>query len=263
MIPFSKYSGCGNDFIIIESKDYPNTDFSSLALRLCPRKTSIGADGLIVISPSNKADFKYTIYNADGSEAEMCGNGLRSSLHYFAKQAGKGKKTVETHERILTGEVDENYVSVTMGEILDINLCRTIEIDHKQLSLVTMNTGVPHALLFVKDVKNYDVERIGRTVRYHAAFSPKGTNFNACEITKEGLSIRTYERGVEGETLACGTGATAAAAAANLLYAIPPPIQVRVHSGDFLKVDFQLKEKKPCNVTLSGPALEIFKGYIP
>ena len=257
---FSKYSGCGNDFILIDQSSFMDTDFSNMARRYCPRRHGIGADGLIVIAPSCKADFKFSIYNADGSEAEMCGNGLRSAVHYFLK--GSGDALVETKERILRGKAQQDEVLVEMGDVSEI--CeKNILIDGNLLSLTTLNTGVPHAVLFVENLDDFDVFGIGRLIRYHQDFSPHGTNFNACKITKEGLEVRTYERGVEDETLACGTGATAASIAAALRYNIPAPIKVTVRSRDFLTIDFQIQENKPKHVTMLGRCVEVFKGFIP
>lgn len=263
-LPFCKYSGCGNDFILVDmSKINQILDFSSLASRFCDRREGIGADGLILIEPSENADFKVKFYNADGSLAEMCGNGLRAAVHFFLNKIKIGSLvTVETHERILKASLQENIVTVTMGDVLDIDLFKKLKLDGQDLLLASMNTGVPHALLFVDEINAIDIECIGRKVRHHPEFFPNGTNFNAIQMTNEGLLIRTYERGVEGETLACGTGATAAAIASALLHNKIPPIKVKVLSGSYLFIDFQLINKKPHNVTMSGPCSEIFNGVI-
>lgn len=264
MLPFCKYSGCGNDFILMDMPS-ASIDFSRLALRLCERKWGIGADGLILLEPSQKADFKVHFYNADGSIAEMCGNGLRSAVHYFLKKNGTSLfATVETKERILEAWLEKASVKVSMGEALNISLHREIECGPDLLSLASMNTGVPHAVLFTEDIHAFDLETIGRKVRTHHAFAPQGTNFNGVQIiSNKEIEIRTYERGVEGETLSCGTGATAAAIAASLLYNIPPPINVRVKSGAFLTIDFELIDGKPTNLTMSGSCSRIFHGEIP
>jgi len=248
---FCKYSGCGNDFILMELPE--NQDLGKLALRLCERRLSIGADGLIFISPSEKAAFRVHFYNADGSEAEMCGNGLRSAVHFFLKDRN-ASVTVETKERLLGAEKQGNMVLVAMGEVKNIEHLEVLN-----LKMMSLNTGVPHAVHFVKDLSSFDLEDLGRKVRYHEAFAPQGTNFNIVEPIPEGIAIRTYERGVEGETLACGTGATAAAIAYSLSTNTPPPIAVKVLSGNFLTIDF---EQDLSRVTMLGEAQEIFSGTI-
>ncbi|CRX38576.1 diaminopimelate epimerase [Estrella lausannensis] len=261
-IAFVKYSGCGNDFIIVESPPC-SMNIGQFAAALCSRKQGIGADGLIVLSPAVQGDFKIAFFNADGSEAEMCGNGARAAVHYFhAKNPIKYSYTFETKERLLQAEIHENAVAISMGDVLAIELKKELMIDKAKLPLVSMNTGVPHALLFTNDLETIDIEAIGKKVRHHPRFAPAGTNFSAVKMTEEEVLIRTYERGVEAETLACGTGATAAAIAAALLFSAAPPVKVKVRSGDTLTIDFSLEAGKPSGVKLSGPCHEVFRGEI-
>lgn len=260
--PFSKYSGCGNDFIIMEAPP-THEEIKKCVSTLCSRKLGIGADGLIVISPSRNEDFRVFFYNADGSHAEMCGNGARSAVHYYHQRHPEKKTyTFETAERILSAEIEECSVSIAMGEVVSLELKKEISLENATLSLVSMNTGVPHAVHFTQDIEQFAIDTIGRKVRHHPAFLPAGTNFNAVEITEDHLSIRTYERGVEGETLACGTGASAAAVAAALLYNVAPPVKVKVRSGDVLTIDFLVKAGKPIGLKLSGPCHEVFHGEV-
>lgn len=259
---FWKYSGCGNDFVLMEMPE-PLVNLEALALRLCDRKEGIGADGLILIEPSRKADFKVHFYNADGSLAEMCGNGLRSAVHFYLNKQKNGKTaTVETKERIHQAKIDGDYVSVSMGEALEIDFSKEIFVDGDPISLSYLNTGVPHAVHFTKNILDYDLETIGKKVRNHEAFAPRGTNFNIATIAKEGIEIRTYERGVEGETLACGTGAAASAVAASLAYGLKAPIQVKVKSGNILTIDFKLSDGQPKDLMLSGLTRPVFYGEI-
>lgn len=261
-VAFAKYSGCGNDFIIMEAPPCPE-DTGLLATALCSRKQGIGADGLIILSPAQKGDFRIAFFNADGSEAEMCGNGARSAVHYFhTKNPQQRFYTFETKERLLKAEVHESEVAISMGEVLAIELRKELFINRTKLPLVSMNTGVPHALLFTDDLEAIDMETMGKKVRYHSSFAPAGTNFSAVKMTKDQVLIRTYERGVEAETLACGTGATAAAIAAALLFNVAPPVKVKVRSGDTLTIDFSLAAGKPAGVKLSGPCHEVFRGEI-
>lgn len=253
---FTKMAGAGNDFIVISSEE---KDFSSLARKLCERKTGIGADGMLVIGRSKTADFRMQIFNADGSEAEMCGNGLRCAVLYNGK---KEKIKVETIAGIYEGEITgKNRVMVKMEDPKDLKMGIPIEINSRKLKVNFINTGVPHTAIFVNGIDRIDVDNIGRAVRSHEAFKPKGTNVDFVEIIDdENIRIRTFERGVEGETLACGTGAVASAIIASHDSRIMNH-EINVHTkGGTLKVAFEKKGSNIQNVYLDGEAKEIFTG---
>ncbi|MCX5686786.1 MAG: diaminopimelate epimerase, partial [Candidatus Omnitrophica bacterium] len=211
---FTKAVATGNDFIIVDNRlGEIGTKLSAVAKRLCGRKQGIGADGFLVIEPSKKADFKMRIFNPDGSEAEMCGNGSRSVALYAAKiKIAKPDMTIETAAGILNAAVLGDVIKVKLTDPKDIkwNFCLMIGKCPYKLSFV--NTGVPHVIHFVEDLDKVDVKSLGSDIRYHDEFSPEGANADFVYVVdKHNIKVRTYERGVEDETLACGTGAVASA----------------------------------------------------
>lgn len=264
-LTFSKYSGCGNDFILIDHRSPFLNVSKELVLRLCQRQTGIGADGLILLEKSSSQDFKMRIFNADGSEAEMCGNGIRC-LGAFLLELGYPKQayTIETMERKLSLEFTEKGIKVAMGDPKDIRSHVPLEIEGQNLLCYTLDTGVPHAVVFVDDVEKVHVVALGQKIRYHTSFLPKGTNANFVEKdSPRQISIRTYERGVEDETLACGTGATASALAAALQWNLKAPITVKTRSQDSLEIDFVKNQDQTfTQVSQTGPAHKTFSGTI-
>jgi len=255
---FTKMVGAGNDFIVIEDKV---SGLPALARKLCDRKTGIGADGVLALEKTKRADFRMRVFNADGSEAEMCGNGLRCAVLF---KGIKRTARVETKAGIYEGEISaKDRVKVKMQEPTDPRLDFPIEVGGRKIKVNFINTGVPHAIIFVEGVDKIDAEGIGSQIRYHDEFKPKGTNVNFLEIIDDNnIKIRTYERGVEGETLACGTGSVASAiiSGTNLK---GPDIKVNVHTrGGILKVEFQKIGGKIKNVYLEGEAKKVFIGGI-
>jgi len=269
-IKFTKAVATGNDFIILESKalgsGYQGPGarkyLAGLAKRLCDRKRSIGADGLLVIEPSKKADFRMRIFNPDGSEAEMCGNGSRCVALYAAARKVAGKTmTIETIAGILSAALDGDNIKVLLTDPKDIrwNLC--LMIDKCPYKINFVNTGVPHVIHFVNDLDKVDVKNLGSHIRHHGEFSPEGTNADFVKIAgKDSIKVRTYERGVEDETLACGTGAVASAIVAAEAEKMPSPITVETRSGEKLKVHFDLIDGNFKNVYLEGRAELVFDG---
>ncbi|MBN1917601.1 MAG: diaminopimelate epimerase [Verrucomicrobia bacterium] len=233
-----------------------------LIAAMCTRRTSIGADGLILVEPSATAAVRMRYYNADGGEAEMCGNGARCFVA-FARELGIGTEPLvfETMERVLTGSANGDAFTIEMGEIKDTRLNLTLNVEGTRYQAHFTNTGVPHAVIFCYRLDEVDVEGFGRAVRYHEAFQPGGANADFVEVNKKGeLVIRTYERGVEGETLACGTGVVAAAVVAHLVGNVRPPVTVYVRSGDTLTVEFGKHGGTFSDVTLTGPAVHVYDG---
>lgn len=261
---FSKYSGCGNDFVLIDDRGegFP-TDNVRTIQNICHRQKGIGADGIILLQNSSVADFRMRILNADGSEAEMCGNGIRC-LMKFIQELGinfpsGNVETLHTIHGIALNE--DGRVSVEMGKPVDVAWDVDIALPSCIARLHCLNTGVPHVVEFVEALPEIDVHARGASIRNHVHFSPKGTNYNAAEVlSEETIAVRTYERGVEAETLACGTGATAAALAAAKAYGFKSPITVQTKSGESLKIHFEFTTSGLDNVWMTGPANKTFSG---
>jgi diaminopimelate epimerase len=262
-IPFMKMSGSGNDFILIDHREpfLKEEGLKDLVRKVCQRRISVGADGLILIERSQKADFKWRFYNADGSEAEMCGNGGRcvARFAYLKGIAGPSLK-FETLAGILSARVDGKRVKLQMTKPFGLNLDETLLIDGKKQAFSSINTGVPHAVLFVEDLEGVDIVPIGRAIRFHSHFSPNGTNVNFIRLEKGSqLSIRTYERGVEDETLACGTGAVASALIAAFKGFVKSPVSMKTRGGEVLTVHFDIEAKEVKKVFFEGDVHIIYE----
>lgn len=260
---FSKYSGCGNDFILIDNRShsFPAAD-PALIQKLCARCTGIGADGLILLENSLKHDFRMRIFNADGIEAEMCGNGIRCLMKFIQEKGfPKTECTIETYLRPLRVSLQGEDVCVEMGKPFDFMWNLELEIDQRTFLVHHLNTGVPHLVLFCDSLEEFDLKALGPKFRHHPKFLPQGTNFNVAQLMPDGqLRNRTFERGVEEETLACGTGCTAAAIAAHYVLKIPAPVQVRTRSEELLQIDLKLENDQIHEVRMTGPAVKTFEG---
>lgn len=265
-VKFSKMVATGNDFIVIDNRrPSPVARRSYLAKRMCNRMTGIGADGLLLLEKSKKADFKMRIFNPDGSEPEMCGNGSRCIALYakMRKIVASTDMTIETKAGILSAKVKNSSVMINMTEPEDIKLGINIEIDKETYQFHYINTGVPHLVYFVKELDGVDVFQIGKRVRYHRAFMPSGTNIDFVQTKgKNRLLMRSYERGVEAETSACGTGAVASAIISSIMKGFNSPVKVHTRGG-VLNIYFKKKGKDSfTNVFLEGEAREVFTGTI-
>ena len=266
-LPFVKMSGTGNDFILIDHRQERIAPelMSEFARLVCRRRFSVGADGLIFIESSAKADFLWRFFNADGSEAEMCGNGARCAAR-FAYMHG----IAPAHMRFITlaGIIEANVadvnVSIRMTPPKDFRLQRQVALAEQTMLLHSVDTGVPHAVFFVDDFEGVDICALGREIRFHRDFMPAGTNVNFVQVLADGgLKVRTYERGVENETLACGTGATAAALVAAALGKTASPVHIVTTGGDRLTISFELQDgPAAANVFLKGPAHVIYRGEL-
>lgn len=256
MINFTKMSGSGNDFIIIDNRDGKISYNKNFIEKVCRRSLSVGADGIIFIEKSDKADFKWAFFNSDGSVAEMCGNGSRcaAKFAYMNNIAGKEMK-FETLAGIIEAEIKEDTnVKVQLTRPFDEKL--SLQVDTILLSFI--NTGVPHAVVKVDNIDDIDIIKTGSFLRYHDYFKPAGTNVDFYEVVdNQTVKMRTYERGVEGETLACGTGAAAVAIIASKNDNLKSPIKVITRSGLILKIYLENN-----NVYLEGEARVIYKGIL-
>ncbi len=259
---FTKAVATGNDFVIVDNRASCIVNRVSFAKAVCDRKRGIGSDGLLLIERSKKADFRMRIFNSDGSEAEMCGNGSRCVALYAARKGiARQKMTIDTLAGILRASVIGDTIKVMMTEPKDIrwNFCLMIHECPYKLSFV--NTGVPHVIHFVKDLDEIDVKNIGSHLRYHGEFAPAGTNADFVKVAgRNSIKVRTYERGVEDETLACGTGSVASALIAAEAERMNSPITVETRSGEKLKVYFDKVAGDFKNVYLEGSAKLIFDG---
>lgn len=258
-INFTKMVASGNDFVIIEN---PKSDPSTLAKEICDRRYGVGADGLLILERSKVADFKMRIFNPDGSEAEMCGNGARCVALYAKENKMAGHKMrIDTIAGIIEAEVSNDKIKLKMFDPRDIKPYLNIQVDSKNYKVSFVDTGVPHAVMFVEHLDSWDVKRIGRAIRYHKSFAPKGTNVNFVEVQKENfVKVRTYERGVEDETLACGTGVVASAVISAISKRFKGPITCLTKSGEKLKVYFKRNEDNFTAVYLEGRARAVFCG---
>lgn len=265
-IPFWKMNGAGNDFIIIDHRQplIPRDRMAEFARLICRRKFSVGADGLFLIEPSARADFSWRFFNADGSEAEMCGNGARCVARFAYMQGiAAARMRFETLAGIVEASVADTQATIRMTQPHSFRFDRQIEIAGQLFMVHSVDTGVPHAVLFVDDIDSIDVVGLGRQIRHHPDFAPAGTNVNFIGQQEEGFRIRTYERGVEDETLACGTGAAAGALIAAAKGFAVSPVAMVTSGGVSLTVQLSGHQDKGTDVVLlKGPAHLVYKGEL-
>lgn len=264
-------TGAGNDFIMVDNRDLslsPLLDRETIEA-LCDRRFGIGADGLIAVEPSrgHGGTVRMRYYNSDGGEAEMCGNGARCFGNFTAALLRHDRTRplpFETMAGIVTATFEEDgHVTVNLTDPHSLQLFVLNKDSTVGADVHFLNTGVPHAVAFLENLEHIDVKKLGAYLRHHEAFAPKGTNANfAAVLAPDHIAIRTYERGVEDETLACGTGMTASALLHALLTDAPSPIRVDVAGGDTLKVGFARTGDRFTDVTLTGPADLVFEGDI-
>lgn len=266
LIEFYKMSGSGNDFIIIDNRDLSLDvgDLPAFARKICARKISVGADGLFLIEPSRTADFKWQFFNSDGSMAEMCGNGSRCVARYaYLKGIAPNKMSFETLAGIISAEVKNDVVKVKLTDPSPVKSIGKLTFDDCQFALDSVDTGVPHAVTFVDNPETCKVFEWGRKIRRHEFFQPRGTNANfATIIDRHKMRVRTYERGVEDETLACGTGVVASVLAAASKGLVETPVDVIVQSGEMLRIYFAKKDDRFCEIYLEGSVKIVYSGLL-
>jgi len=265
-IPFTKMNGTGNDFILINNMSgaYDIVKQPSFVTAVCTRKLSVGADGLICLERSEKHDFAWRFFNADGSEAEMCGNGARCAARFAVENNIAGPDLAfETIAGVIRAQVTASQVRVELSPPGELETGITLAIDGSDVVLHSLNTGVPHAVSFVDDIENAPVDALGRSIRYHEYFAPQGTNVNFVAPGPDALlHIRTYERGVEGETFACGTGSVAAALIASALKMAVLPISLQTRSGEQLRVDADSAQPPFGKIFLEGGTRKVCEGTL-
>jgi len=272
-IPFTKMSGAGNDFIVIDNRANIVSGLNVVAKKICNRKNEFGgADGFISIEDSDKASFEMKYFNADGSNGAMCGNGGRCAARFALQKEIVFSKHLSfiAIGNIYYADIDGERVRLAMLDPKNIALNFSLIVHQQIVTCHYVNVGSPHAIIFIVDFKNmqsvsldeFDVIGWGKELRWHRNFVPQGVNANFAELlSSKMIKLRTYERGVESETLACGTGSVATAIAAHCLYNIPSPVQILTRSGEILVVGFSATEGNIHSLSLEGTANILFEGY--
>lgn len=277
---FYKLTGAGNDFILFDLKDNPNLDITPVfASNICSRHFGIGADGIILVDDSDRNDFKISFYNADGSGGVLCGNGARCSIKYasFSKRITGKKTKFDFNGLVYSGEIlAEDIIRFEMKDPGEIKKEVNIFAAGHLIKAVYIDTGAPHLVInindvfkniknkdsFYTDINEFPTVEIGREIRHSRAFAPEGVNANFISVEGQTVQIRTYEKGVEDETLACGTGSAAVAVVAAMNYKVATPVNLITAGGETLTVNFSIDGDKISNLTLTGPAKIVFKGEI-
>jgi diaminopimelate epimerase len=277
-ISFFKMSGAGNDFILIDKNINPGfVPDQNVVKKICNRRYGVGADGVITVFNSNSYDFEMEYFNADGSTGSLCGNGARCAVKY-ADLSGRIKhNTAEflSNGVAYTGNVlSDKEIRVFFNSPQRLKYNFKIKASGQLINSSFVDTGSPHVVIkiedvlknqvnpkiFFEDLNNFPVYEIGKEIRYHKDFVPEGTNVNFISLKEGKIHIRTYERGVEDETLACGTGSTAAALIGSSLFNLKPPVFLITRGGDELVVDFKIENQNFKDLSLTGPASVTFTG---
>jgi diaminopimelate epimerase len=272
-IIFTKMSGAGNDFIVIDKRENNSLQISTELLRnLCDRRSGIGADGMITIDDDKNSDFKMNYFNADGTTGSLCANGARCAI-LFASEAGflKSKLTdFISNDVEYKGEIlNDSEIKFFLNPPRKIKYNFKVKADGRLINVHYADTGSPHVVIdideserFLSSLEKVPVERLGREIRYLPEFAPDGTNVNFIDVKENRIAIRTYERGVEAETLSCGTGSVAAAIIAFVTHKINPPIELVTKGNEKLFVNFEVENSRVRNLSLTGPARIVFTGEI-
>lgn len=264
-IRFYKMSACGNDFVLVDNRKrvVPDYQLSEFVQKVCQRRIALGADGVIFLVESSLADFRMQFFNADGQEVEMCGNGARC-LARFAYLIGvcPNQMTFETRAGLVEADVIYHQVKLKVDYAITSPPAISINIDGVERSAYFLTAGVPHVVYLVEDIDQVDVVGLGQKTRYHEQFKPKGTNANFVALQgPQKIAVRTYERGVEDETLACGTGSIASSIVCAFLGKVVSPVSVITRSGCVLKVYFESGEVFR-DIYLQGEARVVAEGLI-
>ncbi|MDP6892440.1 MAG: diaminopimelate epimerase [Verrucomicrobiota bacterium] len=264
LVDFTKMNGAGNDFILIDNRKIRLQLSQEQIQNICDRQRGVGADGIMLLREAEgEADLGWDFFNKDGSEGEMCGNGARCFARFAqSKLDGQDSISFETLAGIIQTRLEGKNATISLTPPKDLCISDHINTLSGELEIHSVNTGVPHAVLFVEDADKSMVSNLGKEIRHHDHYSPAGTNVNFVHLAGENsIHVRTYERGV-GETLACGTGVTASSLITAKLHGYKSPISVRVLGGDNLSVDFEVDGDSFKNVKLTGPAEFVFNGQI-
>jgi len=262
-IRFTKASGAGNDFVLVNNAAGDiRADFPRLARAACDRHFGVGGDGLLVLERSARADFTMLYYNADGSYGGMCGNGGRCIARFALMEGIAGpRQRFEALDHVYEAEIGKTSVTLRMKDPSDFKSGLSLAVSGEEMRGSFIDTGSPHVVIFTSDTANVDVMKLGRAIRNDPMFQPGGTNVNFARVGNGStIDIRTYERGVESETLACGTGSVASALVSSGIHGLASPVTVRVRSGESLLVHFSRRGNAWTEVLLEGSAHMLFNG---
>jgi diaminopimelate epimerase len=265
-LQFAKMAGGGNDFIVIDNRDGRVTDPETLTRRICIPHLSVGADGLILVDKSDRASARMIYYNADGTRADFCGNGTRCAVRFalLAGLAQSHRMTIETDAGVLKAEVDHHtgIVTLSVGSPTAIQMDRPLRFGDKTIQGSFMFVGVPHYVIFLRDsLWSHDIVPLGRSIRQHPDLQPHGANANFVVIRDEhSIEVRTYERGVEAETLSCGSGVVASVSASALFDKVTSPVKVLTRSGITFEVTFTREGTEVRDIRLKGDARVVYRG---
>lgn len=261
-VQFWKMEGSGNDFVLIDNRGEIIKERAEIASYLCQRKKGPGADGLILIEQAKDADFTMRIFNPDGSEAEMCGNGARCAVRFAYLKGVAGEECIfQTLSGRIKARVEGDRVKLKMNDPSGLREITRVHIDGKDYRGYYLDTGVPHFVLFTSNLEKVCVKEMGKKIRFHEFFHPRGTNVDFVKLEDNKVHVRTYERGVEDETLGCGTGAVASALISALLHHLSSPVKVLTKGGG-VTVWFKLKKDKFSHVFLEGKANIVYRGHL-
>jgi len=259
-------AGGGNDFVVIDNRQGRIGDPTELTRRICTRRLSVGADGLILVEPSARATFGMRYYNSDGSRADFCANGTRCAARFaFMNVIASKRMTIETDAGVVAAEVsDGGAVTLTLPSPHSFQPERAVAVGDQVIHGSTLMVGVPHYVLFLRrDLWTQNIENLGRAIRSHRDLQPAGANVNFVVIKDwHSIEVRTYERGVEGETLSCGSGVVASVAVSALFGKVKPPVAVLTRSGITLEVPFELRDGLLTEVRLKGDARLIYRATV-
>jgi diaminopimelate epimerase len=259
-------AGGGNDFVIVDNRTGRVTEAAELTRRICTRRLSVGADGLILIEASAKATFKMVYLNADGSRADFCANGTRCAARFaFLNVVAPKRMTIETDAGVIAAEVGEGpAVTLSLPSPRGLVPQRTLEVNGTAIRGSFIVVGVPHYVVFLRDeLWSQNIEPLGRALRFHPELAPAGANVNFVVVRgPNAIDVRTYERGVEGETLSCGSGVVASVATSALFGKVRPPVSVLTRSGITLEVSFALQGGELADLRLKGDARLIYRSAL-
>ena len=263
-LAFAKMAGGGNDFVVIDNRAGRVTNVEDFARRICTPHLSVGADGLILIERSERASIRMIYYNADGSRADFCANGTRCAARFslFAGMA-QHRMTIETDAGILRAEIDERgLVTLSVASPSNVTLDRSLRIGERTIQGASLMVGVPHFVVFLRDdLWSADIVPLGRAIRNHPDLQPQGANANFVVIRNpQSIEVRTYERGVEAETLSCGSGVIASVSTAALFDKVQSPVKVLTRSGITFEVSFTRAGNELKDVRLKGDARVVYRG---
>lgn len=266
-IPFVKYHGSGNDFILIDNRNALHSKHSALIQRLCDRNTGIGADGVLFLQMSQIADYQMRIFNADGSEPSMCGNGICCVFDFLVRETEAASLKIDVAGRIFSCHRIGDRIAVNLGVPRIIHWPISLDVNNHVLSAYVLDTGVVHTVIFVENIMDIAFSSLGQQIRGHPAFAPHGTNVNFVQHASDGsILLRTYEKGVEAETLSCGTGAAAAAWAAAHTHGVTMRSSIPIKTRASFQTE-HFEESMRCSllsqeIEIIGRAQPVFTGEI-